>query len=185
MTVPPESTRLRSDAVASRKAIAVAASRLYAERGIDVPFEDIARAAGVGKSTLYRHFPAREDLFAAILDDLMDDLQAVADATPATPDSFLTLFDALIDLAVSHPAVLAMLPKPTLPDAAAARRRERLFAMIREPLARARQAGLVRDSITVDDVRILFVMLSSLAQPHLADSDRARARQLAHQSMLA
>lgn len=185
MSTSPDTNHRRADAVASRQAITGAASRLYGERGIDVPFEDIARAAGVGKSTLYRHFPTREDLFAAILDDLMDDLEAAAAAAPSEPEAFLELFDTLIDLAVSHPAMLAMIPKPALPDAAAATRRERLLAMFRAPLARAQAAGIVREELTVDDVRLLFAMLSAVAQRHHADSDRARARRLAHLSMLA
>ncbi|MCB0947563.1 MAG: helix-turn-helix transcriptional regulator, partial [Mycobacterium sp.] len=48
---------LRADAERNRERIVVAASRLFAEQGLSVPLEDVARAAGVGVATLYRRFP--------------------------------------------------------------------------------------------------------------------------------
>src|ERR1035437_10755566 len=49
--------RPRTDAVRNRVALLAAAQTLYAERGIDVPLEEIAKQAGVGIATLYRNFP--------------------------------------------------------------------------------------------------------------------------------
>jgi AcrR family transcriptional regulator len=52
--------------------------------------EDVARAAGVGKGTLYRRFPAREHLFAAILQDRVDELDASARRALDVPDAWRT-----------------------------------------------------------------------------------------------
>ena len=67
MPAPPaREVRLRADAARNRQAIIGTARKLYGKRGLDVPFDEIARAAGVGNATLYRHFPTRLDLQAAV-----------------------------------------------------------------------------------------------------------------------
>ena len=55
---------LRADARRNRDALLVAAAAQFAERGVEAPLEDIARSAGVGIGTLYRHFPTRDALIA-------------------------------------------------------------------------------------------------------------------------
>src|SRR5882724_12007994 len=58
--------RMRADARRSRAKLIDAATIAFAENGADAPLEDIARRAGVGIGTLYRHFPTRTDLQAAV-----------------------------------------------------------------------------------------------------------------------
>src|SRR6202451_1688497 len=58
--------RMRADARRSRAKLLEAATAAFAEKGADAPLEDIARRAGVGIGTLYRHFPTRLDLQAAV-----------------------------------------------------------------------------------------------------------------------
>jgi len=57
---------LRSDAKRNREILIDTASKVFAERGVDTSLEDIARQAGVGIGTLYRHFPTRHDLIEAV-----------------------------------------------------------------------------------------------------------------------
>ncbi|MGO1506438.1 MAG: TetR/AcrR family transcriptional regulator [Microbacteriaceae bacterium] len=57
---------LRADAQRNRDALLRAAREIFAEEQTDVPFEDVARRAGVGAGTLYRHFPNRDALIAAV-----------------------------------------------------------------------------------------------------------------------
>src|SRR5271163_2528083 len=61
-----EEPRMRADARRSRAKLLEAATEAFAENGADAPLEDIARRAGVGIGTLYRHFPTRTDLQAAV-----------------------------------------------------------------------------------------------------------------------
>src|ERR1700704_7032774 len=61
-----EEPRMRADARRSRAKLIEAATIAFAENGADAPLEDIARRAGVGIGTLYRHFPTRTDLQAAV-----------------------------------------------------------------------------------------------------------------------
>ncbi len=64
-TAPRPAEQLRADARQNHARLLAAASEAFAEHGADAPLEDIARRAGVGIGTLYRHFPTRLDLQAA------------------------------------------------------------------------------------------------------------------------
>ena len=69
MSAAPEGAvlALRSDAQRNREALLEAAAEAFAQGGIDVSAGEIARRAGVAKGTLFRHFPAKRDLLAAVL----------------------------------------------------------------------------------------------------------------------
>jgi len=72
--------RVRADAQRSLDALLQAAKAVFAASGVDAPVREIARAAGVGVGTLYRHFPQRADLIAAVF---RREIDACADAAPA------------------------------------------------------------------------------------------------------
>ena len=86
---------MRADAKRNHDAILAAAKVVFAQAGTDAPMEDVARAAGVGKGTLYRRFATREHLFAAILQDRVDELDASAQRALDTPDAWLALSEWL------------------------------------------------------------------------------------------
>ena len=80
--------QLRADAARNRQRLITAACEVFAERGLDVPMEDVARHAGVGVGTLYRRFPTRTDLIAVAFEAKM---RAYADAVEhalTDPDSW-------------------------------------------------------------------------------------------------
>ena len=58
---------VRADAARNRERVLVAAREAFARRGLDVPIDEIARAAGVGAGTVHRHFPTKETLYTAVL----------------------------------------------------------------------------------------------------------------------
>ncbi|CEA08780.1 Nucleoid occlusion factor SlmA [Arthrobacter saudimassiliensis] len=94
---------MRADAARRREAIITQARHIFAERGGDVALEAIAAASGVGIATLYRNFPSREDLIAAVVDDMVQQiLDAVEEAkTEAVEDAaaaWETLLTRLLDL---------------------------------------------------------------------------------------
>jgi AcrR family transcriptional regulator len=76
----------RADAQRNYEALVRAGAELVAEHGPDLPFEEVARVAGVGKGTLYRHFPTRDHLIAAVLRDRFDRLAKEADELLETAD---------------------------------------------------------------------------------------------------
>jgi AcrR family transcriptional regulator len=71
--------RVRSDSVANRERILKTAARLFGERGVDVPLDELAAVAGVGSATLHRHFRGRVELVHAVLDAEADRLAARAE----------------------------------------------------------------------------------------------------------
>jgi AcrR family transcriptional regulator len=96
MSSPVPGARLmRADAQRNYDAILAAARTVFGRAGTDAPMEDVARAAGVGQGTLYRRFPTREHLFAAILQDRVDELDASAQRALDAPDAWRALSDWL------------------------------------------------------------------------------------------
>src|SRR5690349_14639282 len=90
---------LRADARRNRDAVVAAARHVFSKEGLDAPLDAVAARAGVGRGTVYRHFPARELLVEAIHDDNLDRLErAIAGA--ADPAS------ALVDFLVAAARVL-------------------------------------------------------------------------------
>src|SRR4051794_14326066 len=77
---------LRADAARNRTRVLDAARTAFAEAGLDVGVEEIARRAGVGKGTLYRRFPTKEALVRAIFEDILDELEQVSCDTDGEQD---------------------------------------------------------------------------------------------------
>ncbi|MEU6352646.1 helix-turn-helix domain-containing protein [Streptomyces sp. NPDC047072] len=71
-------------AAGNRAALVTAAREVYAEHGLDAPLSLIARRAGVGQGVLYRHFPDREAMAAAILEENVVEIERAAAAEGAT-----------------------------------------------------------------------------------------------------
>src|ERR1700710_894157 len=93
--------QLRKDARRNRQAILEAARDLFADSA-DVAMCQVARRAGVGQGTIYRHFPSRSALAAEILDEYVVRFEALAAAEHHHPDAFFvllrSLFDGMVDL---------------------------------------------------------------------------------------
>jgi AcrR family transcriptional regulator len=83
--------RMRADARRSHAKLVEAATAAFAERGADAPLDDIARRAGVGIGTLYRHFPTRTDLQAAVYRSQVQSVCEAADEllTAMSPEQAL------------------------------------------------------------------------------------------------
>ena len=79
---------LRADAARNRARVLDAARTAFAEAGLDVGVEEIARRAGVGKGTLYRRFPTKEALVRAIFEDILDEIERLVAEAEAEPDAW-------------------------------------------------------------------------------------------------
>jgi AcrR family transcriptional regulator len=77
---------VRADAQRNRDRILSAAREIVAEVGVDATMEDIARRAGVAVGTLYRHFPAKDDLLVAVTDDSVEQIAALTEKVLADVD---------------------------------------------------------------------------------------------------
>src|SRR3954452_13134873 len=78
MTSAPVERAIRSDARRNRARLTEVAAAAFRDEGLDVGVDELARRAGVGVATLYRHFPAKTDLILAVMDAVLDDFEAGA-----------------------------------------------------------------------------------------------------------
>jgi AcrR family transcriptional regulator len=175
---------MRADAQRNRDRILGAAREAVAEVGVDATMDDIARRAGVAVGTLYRHFPAKDDLLVAVMDDSMEQIAAVTEQALADVDGGAPLGTALGglfrevaarfpedlalkaatgrlgsdgDLAAQFGAEIAAAP----PGSAVLRAVTAITAV----LDRARAAGAVRADLTLDDLVALLAAMPGREAP--------------------
>jgi AcrR family transcriptional regulator len=169
----------RADARANHAALLKAAAALVGEGGIDLPYDEIALAAGVGRATVYRHFPTREALSRAIIDAALDRWdEVVADLAPGS-GQLEDLFDAWVRRQQNRSHGVDLLTR-SAPAEDLRRARRRLEATLREPTRVAHAAGIVPAHITTRDVGIILTMLSAALRSSEPPSNRRRAIELAH-----
>lgn len=148
---------LRADAARNRGLLLAAAAEEFAERGLDASVADIARRAGVGKGTVFRHFPTKDDLIAAIVMDritlLADEGARLSDAT----DAGAALLEFLTLAARQRQQLdLSVLREADKPNPEVVRAQARLFQVIHALVDRARDHGAVRSDVTGTDVVLLM-----------------------------
>ncbi|MGC4750203.1 TetR/AcrR family transcriptional regulator [Micromonospora sp. DT201] len=152
------STRpLRADAARNRRLLLAAAADEFAERGLDVSVADIARRAGLGKGTLFRHFATKDDLLAAIVLDRIDALNAVGEQLLDAADPGAALLEFLTIAAdQQRQRDLSFLQEAGELNANVTRAREQMFHSVHKLVDRAREHGAVRADVTGADVILLM-----------------------------
>jgi AcrR family transcriptional regulator len=158
---------LRADAARNRAAIVEAARTVFAEQGLDVPLEEIARRAGTGSATLYRRFPTREDLIAAVLAERMSEhLDAVrnglADEDPWRGFASYVTAAAAMQARDRGIADLVIMEMPTAPEIEELR--SRAFDGLVQLVERARHSGVLRADFTTEDVVLLLMANAGLVE---------------------
>ncbi|WP_437875381.1 TetR/AcrR family transcriptional regulator [Sorangium sp. So ce513] len=155
---------LRADARRNRERLLAAADEVFTERGAEAAMEDIARRAGVGIGTLYRHFPTREALLVATVEEQLHALarktQSLA-ASPSPGDAFAEFLGAFVEHASTYRGLATSLgvvfqsgtPGCTVASEAATRL-----------LSLAQAAGEIRGDIDLDDVVCLVTGITLAAQ---------------------
>jgi AcrR family transcriptional regulator len=156
-------SRPRADALRNRERIVTAAREMFVEFGPDVPFDEIARRAGVGNATVYRNFHDREALVREVVCSVMDRTSEGAERALAETGN---AFEALSHFvhAVADERIGALCPMVATafdehhPELEAAR--ERLEQLIEEIMDRARAAGQLRPDVERGDLMIAVAQLS-------------------------
>jgi AcrR family transcriptional regulator len=155
---------LRADARRNRELVLDAARELLAAHGAAVSFDAIARAAGVGVGTVYRHFPDRQALFAAVvLDRIVTFTSDARDATSANDPGaeFVAYFERLAhQVALNQALCDAMEGGMLVPDEL----RADFLAALGALLARAQQAGAIRADLDVTDLLDLVIGFAAAAR---------------------
>lgn len=157
---------LRADARRNRDTIVAAARAAFAAAGDSVPLEGIARDAGVGIGTLYRHFPTREALVEAVYAAELDDVTGSAPALLAqfAPDVALRAWmDRYAEFAARKRALIGTLRAGWSAGRITPRTRERINAAIAAILEAGTRSGVFREDVAADDVTsmLLGVFLST------------------------
>jgi AcrR family transcriptional regulator len=181
---------MRSDARRNRERLLEAARAAFAADGLSVSLDEIARRAGVGPGTLYRHFPAKEDLFEAVLRDrlrsLADEAGALRDAEDAGA-ALLGFIDRLIaEAALKRDLVDALASAGTELSAGLAETGAQIRGGIDALLVRAQADGSIRDDIGVDDLMtVIASMMVALRRRPGQASDPRRAVAVLRAGLLA
>src|SRR4051795_13496216 len=159
---------LRADAARNRTRVLEAARTAFAQQGLDVGVEEIARRAGVGKGTLYRRFPTKEALVQAIFDDILDEIEQLSAETDEEPDprtAFAHYLSASARMQASNQGFYDVVARGLGAAALTPEQRERLLRAAGRPLQRAQEVNAVRADLVPEDVMIMLRMLGAATRP--------------------
>lgn len=153
---------LRRDARRNRELLMEAAHEVFAEQGLQAPLDVIARRAGIGNATLYRHFPTRAALIDAVFHDQLAGTMTAGEQARTAPDAWTGLtayLDAVfVTLAAdrgTNDLMTTRLDGVGSLDAVHAHNRETMELLLR----RGHEEGTVRPDVTVEDVLFALAAL--------------------------
>jgi AcrR family transcriptional regulator len=172
---------MRADAARNRQRLVDSAHEVFSESGLDAPLDDIARRAGVGNATLYRHFPSRCSLIAAVFTETLVAVVAAADEALAESDpwaGFAGHVRFLCGLQAGDRALADLLTATITgaPELEALRTRALAAAVIL--IRRARKSGQLRAEFRHDDLVVLLMSNAGLVERTAATAPDAWRRQL-------
>jgi AcrR family transcriptional regulator len=155
----------------NRRALIAAAREVFAAEGLQAPFNAVAKKAGVGQGSLYRHFPDRVALAVAVFDENLDLLEAAV----AAPDSTLgDLIDNIIEQALVSTAFIDLI-WTNVNDERVAHIGARLTALVERLLAREHAAHRIGQHVEAADVLLAISMLADVLARSEADQRQAMA----------
>lgn len=165
--MPAETRSRRSDALRNRDRLLAAAAELFAERGLEVPLDEIARTAGVSIGTLYNHFPTRDDLYNAIIParlGALDQIVARALATDDPWEGFVAYLEGVFGLQAQDRSLNDAIARRRPASAEIAEVCSRNVDEVLELIARAKASGDLRDDFQPMDLAMLGAAISQVIQ---------------------
>lgn len=158
---------LRRDAERNRQRILAAAAQVFTERGLDATLDEVARAAGVGVGTVYRRFPDKEALVAALFRERIDNLVTVAEDACASADPWQAIVSYLEYAAAAmagDTGLRQLMMFGTYDRDQVCYARDRMRPVITRLVQRAQASGDLRGDFEATDVKMIAFMLASLAE---------------------
>ncbi|MEU8517158.1 helix-turn-helix domain-containing protein [Kitasatospora sp. NPDC048722] len=170
---------LRADAARNRAKLLDTATQVFTAHGVGVPTEEIARAAGVGVGTLFRHFPTKEALLEAVMVRRLEAIAAQAAQLPAESapaEAFFDCFRLVVEQSAGKNEFAQALAAAGV-DAHAALQESSstIRARLAELLTGAQRAGAVRPELGLPEVIALLVGTTT-AMEHLGKDAAGRER---------
>ncbi|WP_405962805.1 TetR/AcrR family transcriptional regulator [Streptomyces sp. NBC_00723] len=156
----PDGQPLRSDAERNRGRIIAAARTVFGRDGLGASMASVAREAGVGIATLFRHFPAKEDLVAAVFADRMDAyVTAVGEALDDTDPwgGFTGFIEAICAMQAADRGFADVLTMNFPAAEAFEARRAEAYQGFLELITRAKRSGHLRDDFASQDLILLLI----------------------------
>jgi AcrR family transcriptional regulator len=154
----PMAVSERVDAQRNHARLVAAARTLLARDGLDVSVREIARAAGVGVGTVYRHFPTRDALVDGVLEDAVEEIVAAGERALERDDpwaGFTGFVEETLELKAGNRVLKDAMETARGRERATALRK-RLRPTTTELILRAQKAGALRGDFTPDDLSLVF-----------------------------
>jgi AcrR family transcriptional regulator len=149
----------RRDAQRNHELLVEAARELFMEQGVEAPLEEVARRAGLGIGTLYRHFATRDALVEAIVERRMGELLTIAEAALAEPDGWdglVRLLERTLELQAADRMLKDVLMRYSPETARLESAREEVRRLFERILVRARDEGTLRRDFALPDLALLL-----------------------------
>jgi len=166
----------RSDARRNRAGILQAAEEVFAAESVNVPLQRIAERAGVGRGTLYRHFPDRYALAAALYRERLERYEQLVEREREDPNIVLTVMEAITAEQGRIPGLFRLIfadgPGQSYLDPLW----ERSIALLEKPLRISQRAGVVRPDLTVDDLLMVVGMVFGVVNSPAGQAGPASAQ---------
>jgi AcrR family transcriptional regulator len=150
---------IRSDARRNRERLVSSARELFARQGVEVAVEEITHHAGLGMGTLYRHFPTKDELIDAVLEDEFAQLVAAAELAVAEEDAWAGLTGFLGQALALHAANRGL--KDVLTARGGSRKRSeamrtRIKPLLHRLIERAHEQAVLRSDFVPEDLPLVF-----------------------------
>jgi AcrR family transcriptional regulator len=158
---------LRRDAERNRQRILQAARSGFAERGLSITLDEIARMAGVGVGTVYRRFPNKELLIDALFEERIGELAAVARAALGDDDGWRglrTFLAGAIALLASDRGLRELVLGSSHTPERILRARSQIKPQVERLVARAQAQGALRDDVRATDFPLILMMLDTVVE---------------------
>ena len=178
---PARGERERRDAKRNRERLLAAARDLFEREGVAARTDDIARLAGVGVGTLYRHFPTREAIVEALFEERLDEFAALAETALAHArawDGLVELLERMLEFQVGDRVLKQVFMRYPPGRGSSAAARERLQQQFEQLLERARAEGTLREDFTLADLTLLVWSFAPLIDATAEVAPHAAKRHL-------
>lgn len=156
---------LRADAVRNREKILAAAAGVFADRGLDVTFDDIAAAANVGVATVYRRFPDKDALIVALFEHGVEEIATLAENALDAADSwdgFVWFLEEVLERLCGNTGLRDVILGASYAEERIASAKLQIIPAMMALIERAQRDGYLRNDLVEVDMSVLEMMITTL-----------------------
>jgi AcrR family transcriptional regulator len=167
MSIPVSERPLRRDAERNLARIVSAARDAFAEHGLDVPMEEVARRAGVGVGTVYRRFATKAELVDAVLEDTLAELEGLARKSLEHADpwqGFVGYVERVLESNAANRGLKDVVDLHEQGRERIAAMRARIWPLVARLVARAQEDGSLRPDFRPTDMPLIFITAGRLME---------------------